>query len=145
MEVLGGELGTVVGLLAGLVAVIGHMYPVFARFEGGKGVNTAAGMLFALAPLTMALTLGVFAAVLLIGRYVSLASISAAIAFPILVALRRYALDAPIDVSLLVFGAVLALAIVVAHRSNIKRLFNGTESRISSFQPAQGMRGRGEL
>ena len=82
---------------------------------------------------------------MLIGRYVSLASISAAIAFPILVALRRYALDAPIDVSLLVFGAVLALAIVVAHRSNIKRLFNGTESRISSFQPAQGMRGRGEL
>lgn len=145
IEVLGGEVGTVVGLLAGLAAVIGHMYPVFARFEGGKGVNTAAGMLFALTPLTMALTLGVFVAVLLIGRYVSLASISAALAFPTLVALRRYALDAPIDVSLLVFGTVLALAIVVAHRSNIRRLLNGTESRISSFQPAQGMRGRGEL
>jgi len=102
-------------------------------------------MLLALTPLTMALTLGVFAAVLVTWRYVSLASISAAIAFPTIVALRRYVFGADLDPSILVFGLALATAIVVAHRSNIQRLLNGTESQISSFEPAQGMLGRGEL
>ncbi len=145
LGVLGWETATVLGLMAGLMAVVGHMYPIFARFKGGKGVNTAAGMLFALTPLTMALTLGVFVVVLLAWRYVSLASISAAVAFPTLVAVRRYAFGVNLDPSILVFGLVLAVAIVVAHRSNIQRLLNGTESRISSFKPAQGMLGRGEL
>jgi len=121
------------------------MYPIFARFAGGKGVNTAAGMLFALTPLTMALTLAVFAAVLFSGRYVSLASITSAVAFPVFVALRRYAFGVDLDPSILLFGSLLALSIVVAHRSNIQRLLDGTESRISSFEPAQGMLGRGEL
>jgi len=135
----------VLGVLAGITAVVGHMYPIFARFNGGKGVNTAAGMLFALTPLTMAITLLVFAVVLFSWRYVSLASITAAIAFPSLVAIRRFGFGADIDLSILVFGSLLALAIVVAHRSNIQRLLNGTESQISSFEPAQGMLGRGEL
>lgn len=145
LGVFGWETATVLGLLAGITAVVGHMYPIFARFEGGKGVNTAAGMLFALTPLTMALTLAVFALVLFSSRYVSLASIIAAIAFPSLVVLRRYGFGADLDPSLLVFGGLLALAIIVAHRSNIQRLLNGTESQISSFSPAQGMLGRGEL
>jgi glycerol-3-phosphate acyltransferase PlsY len=145
LGIFGWNPEVVIGLLAGLFAVLGHMYPIFARFEGGKGVNTAAGMLFALTPITMALTLAVFAAVLFSWRYVSLASITSAVAFPTLVALRRYAFGADLDPSLLVFGGLLALSIVVAHRSNIKRLLNGTESQISSFEPAQGMLGRGEL
>jgi glycerol-3-phosphate acyltransferase PlsY len=87
----------------------------------------------------------VFAVVLFSWRYVSLASITAAIAFPTLVAVRRFGFGADIDLSILVFGSLLALAIVVAHRSNIQRLLNGTESQISSFEPAQGMLGRGEL
>jgi glycerol-3-phosphate acyltransferase PlsY len=102
-------------------------------------------MLFALTPLTMAITLGVFAAVLFSWRYVSLASITSALSFPILVALRRYAFGADLDPSILLFGSLLALSIVIAHRSNIRRLLNGTESQISSFSPAQGMLGRGEL
>jgi len=140
-----GDPVVVLGLLAGIGAVIGHMYPIFARFEGGKGVNTAAGMLFALTPLTMAITLAVFVTVLLSSRYVSLSSITAAVAFPTIVAFRRFGFGADLDPSLLVFGMFLALAIVVAHRSNIQRLLNGTESQISSFAPAQGMLGRGEL
>ena len=143
--IFGWETATMLGLLAGIMAVVGHMYPVFARFEGGKGVNTAAGMLCALAPVTMALTLAVFAVVLFSWRYVSLASITAAIAFPTIVALLRFGLGADLDPSILVFGSLLALAIVVAHRSNIQRLLNGTEDQISSFAPAQGMLGRGEL
>jgi glycerol-3-phosphate acyltransferase PlsY len=145
LGIFGWNPEVVIGLLAGLFAVLGHMYPIFARFEGGKGVNTAAGMLFALTPITMALTLAVFAVVLFSWRYVSLASITSAAAFPTIVAVRRYGFGAEIDPSILVFGALLAISIIVAHRSNIQRLLNGTESQISSFEPAQGMLGRGEL
>jgi glycerol-3-phosphate acyltransferase PlsY len=145
LGLFGWKTATVLGLIAGITAVVGHMYPIFAQFEGGKGVNTAAGMLFALTPITMAITLAVFAMVLLSSRYVSLASITSAVAFPTLVAIRRYGFGAELDPSLLVFGSILALAIIVAHRSNIQRLLDGTESQISSFSPAQGMLGRGEL
>ena len=139
------EAGTVVGLLAGLVAIVGHMFPIFARFEGGKGVNTAAGMFLALAPITMGITLAVFLTVLLSSRYVSLASMTAAVSFPTIVAVRRYGFGADLDPSLLVFSALLALAIIIAHQSNIKRLLQGNENRVQSFSPAQGMLGRGEI
>jgi acyl phosphate:glycerol-3-phosphate acyltransferase len=137
---------TVVCLLAGLAAIVGHMFPIWAKFEGGKGVNTAAGVLFALSPLTMAITIGVFLVVLLTSRYVSLASMLAAVTFPSTVAIRRYVFDInSLDPSLLVFGALMALGIVIAHRTNIQRLLRGNENRVSSFRPAKGMRGRGEL
>ena len=137
---------TVVRLVAGVAAVIGHMYPVWAGFRGGKGVNTSAGVLIALSPLTMIITLGVFAAVLLSSRYVSLASLSAAVAFPSTIAIRRYVFGVDsIDPSLLFFGILMALTIFYAHRANIRRLKAGTETRIRTFRPARGMRGRGEL
>ena len=139
------ETGTVLGLIAGLAAVAGHMFPVFANFDGGKGVNTAAGILLALTPISTLLTIAVFAVVLLSSRFVSLASITASVAFPTIVAIRRYVFGAAEDPSLILFGAVLALAIVVAHQSNIKRLARGTENQVSSFRPAEGMRGRGEI
>jgi glycerol-3-phosphate acyltransferase PlsY len=78
-------------------------------------------------------------------RYVSLSSILAAVAFPTIVAVRRYAFGADLHPSLLIFGIVLGLAIVVAHQSNIRRLLRGNENRVSSFSPAQGMLGRGEI
>jgi glycerol-3-phosphate acyltransferase PlsY len=133
-------------LVAGLVAILGHMFPIWAKFQGGKGMNTAAGVLFALTPITTAIVLGIFVVVLLSFRYVSLASITAAIAFPSTVAIRRYLFDIEsLDPSLLVFGAVMAAGIIFAHRSNIKRLLRGNENRVRSFRPAKGMRGRGEL
>ncbi len=137
---------TFVRLLAGFAAVIGHMFPIWAKFKGGKGVNTAAGVLFALTPITMWIVLGVFFVVLFSSRYVSLASISAAISFPTAVAVRKYIFHTDaLDTSILVFGIIMAVGIIVAHRANIKRLLNGTESRIRSFGLAKGMRGRGEL
>lgn len=140
------QAATVVCLVAGVVAIIGHMFPIWANFQGGKGMNTAAGVLFALTPITTAITLGVFFLVLISFRYVSLASMTAAIAFPSTVAIRRYLFDIEsLDPSLLVFGAVMAAGIIVAHRSNIKRLLQGNENRVSSFSPAKGMLGRGEL
>jgi len=137
---------TFVRLLAGIAAIVGHMFPIWARFKGGKGVNTAAGVLFALTPITMWIVIGVFVVVLLSSRYVSLASISAAITFPTTVAIRKYIFHSDaLDTSLLVFGIIFAAGIIFAHRSNIRRLLNGTESRIRQFRPARGMRGRGEL
>lgn len=137
---------TVVCLAAGLVAILGHMFPVWAKFQGGKGMNTAAGVLFALTPITTAIALVVFVIVLISFRYVSLASITAAIAFPSAVAIRRYVFDIEsLDPSLLVFGAIMAAGIIYAHRSNIRRLLQGNENRVQSFRPAKGMRGRGEL
>ncbi|HET6567771.1 MAG TPA: glycerol-3-phosphate 1-O-acyltransferase PlsY [Rhodothermales bacterium] len=137
---------TVVRLLAGIAAVAGHMYPVYIGFKGGKGVNTSAGVLLALTPISMFITLGIFAVVLLSSRYVSLASIIAAVAFPSTVAIRRYVFGIhSLDTSLLILSIVMACGIIYAHRANIKRLLNGTESRIRTFRPARGMRGRGEL
>ncbi len=145
LGIFGWDPAIVIGLIAGLAAIVGHMFPIFARFEGGKGVNTAAGILFALAPVTMLYTIAIFAVVLFSSRYVSLASIIAAVAFPTIVALRRYAAGVDLDPSLLVIGLVMGVTIIVAHRSNIRRLIQGNENRVSSFSPAQGMLGRGEI
>ncbi len=140
------QVETFVRLMAGFAAIVGHMFPIWAGFKGGKGVNTAAGVLFALSPVTMLIVLGVFAVVLFTSRYVSLASLLATVAFPATVAIRKYVFHVDsLDGSLLIISIVMMLAIMYAHRANIKRLFNGTESRIRTFRPARGMRGRGEL
>lgn len=140
------QMETVVRLMAGVAAIIGHMYPVWAGFKGGKGVNTSAGVLFALTPITMWITLAVFFLVLLSSRYVSLASLSAVVAFPSTIAIRRYLFGIEaLDPSLLIFSIVMALGIILAHRANIQRLIQGTESRLRSFRPARGMHGKGEL
>lgn len=137
---------TFVRLLAGIATILGHMFPIWARFRGGKGVNTAAGVLFALTPITMWVAVAVFVIVLIAFRYVSLASLSAATVFPATVAIRKYVfhIDA-LDASILVFSVIFAIGIAIAHRANIRRLLNGTENRIQSFRLAPGMRGRGEL
>jgi glycerol-3-phosphate acyltransferase PlsY len=130
------EVEMIVRLIAAVAAVVGHMYPLYAGFRGGKGVNTAAGALAAITPLTILIVAGVFILVLLQSRYVSLASILAALSFPSVVAIRKFVfhVDA-MDMSLLIFGGALALAIIYAHRANIKRLLDGTEKRILSFKP----------
>ncbi len=140
------EAETVVRLLAGLAAIIGHMYPIYIGFKGGKGVNTAAGVLFALSPLSMVIALSVFALVLFSTRYVSLASLLATAAFPSSIAIRKYMFGiSTLDASLFVLSLLMAVSIFYAHRANIKRLLSGTESRIRTFRPARGMKGRGEL
>ena len=140
------QVESVVRLLAGIAAIVGHMLPVWARFRGGKGVNTAAGVLFALTPKTMWIVIGVFALVLFSSRYVSLASIIAAIMFPATIAIRMFVFDIEaLDRSLLLFGSIFALAILYAHRSNIQRLIAGKENKVKNFRLAHGMRGRGEL
>jgi acyl phosphate:glycerol-3-phosphate acyltransferase len=135
------EADSVIRLMAGVTAVIGHMYPMWAGFKGGKGVNTTAGVLLALTPSVMLLTLGVFAIVLFSSRYVSVASLSATLVYPSAIAVNKYLLHAEsLDASVFVFSLFLATGIFYAHRSNIKRLLEGSESRIKSFGMAKGMK-----
>lgn len=125
-------------LIAGAAAVGGHMYPLYAKFKGGKGVITAAGMLYGLEPLSITLAITIFAIVLFTSRYVSLASILATSSYPLFLFLLKYGFHRPIDGSLIVISAIVAGTIVIKHHSNIKRLINGTENRIRSFKPAKG-------
>jgi glycerol-3-phosphate acyltransferase PlsY len=112
--------------LAGLIAVLGHMFPVWLRFHGGKGVATAAGVFLALNPLVMFAAILVFAIVLLAFRFVSLASIVSAASVPIL---TRYMLNAA-PFWRIVISIAIAVAVILKHHSNIARLAQGTERRL---------------
>lgn len=125
-------------IVCGVVAVIGHMFPLYAGFEGGKGMATAAGMLCGIEPVSVGITAVVFIIVLMISRYVSLASLIAAFIYPLLLVLLRYVFGWDLDGSILIFGALVGIGIIIKHRGNIRRLTKGTENQVSSFKPAVG-------
>jgi len=134
----GWETDIMLRIMAGLAAVLGHMYTIFAGFRGGKGVITAAGMLYALEPVSISISFALFFILTFTTRYVSLASILATTSYPLIILFMRYVLDIPVDGSHIIFASVTALFILWRHRANMKRLLNGTENRISSFKPAKG-------
>jgi acyl phosphate:glycerol-3-phosphate acyltransferase len=116
-------------ILAGLFVIIGHMFPVWLRFKGGKGVATAFGVFLALCPLAALSALGLWIAVVALTRYVSLASILAAIVLPFLTLWLSpgrygYASGAAVFASCWI--------VIVKHRQNIQRLIQGTEHRFGS-------------
>ncbi len=125
-------------LIAGGAAVIGHMYPLYARFKGGKGVITAAGMLYGIEPISISLAIGIFLIVLFSSRYVSLASILATFSYPLFLLMLKYGFNFPVDGSLIVLSALVAATIIIKHHTNIRRLIEGNENRITSFKPAKG-------
>ncbi|WP_198419559.1 glycerol-3-phosphate 1-O-acyltransferase PlsY [Geomonas oryzae] len=110
----------------GLAAFLGHVYTVFLRFKGGKGVATALGVLLGTAPLAVLLGILVFAAVLYKWRYVSLASISAAAVIPVL----AWATCATREVTGMAF--VIAVIVILKHHENIARLRAGTENKFKA-------------
>lgn len=112
--------------IAGLLAVLGHIYPIWLGFKGGKGVATAFGVFLALAPHAALVALGIFVLLFAIFKYVSLSSIVAAAAFPFLVLWLDREKNTPLFLSVVFFCAFL---IVVKHHQNIRRLLNGTEYR----------------
>jgi acyl phosphate:glycerol-3-phosphate acyltransferase len=116
---------------AAVAVVLGHVYPVFLRFRGGKGVATTAGALGSLAPLPALACVGVFVAAVAWKRYVSLGSIAAVGAFPLLLVLAGRLGWTPPPSPWTVGGAVaIAALVVVKHRSNLRRLRAGTERRL---------------
>jgi glycerol-3-phosphate acyltransferase PlsY len=118
-------------LAAGLAAVIGHVFPLTLGFRGGKGVATGAGALAALAPAPTAIAALVWGLVLATTRYVSLASISAAVALPAAIAaLEGRAALAPGRRSLLAVATLAATLVIARHRTNLRRIFAGNEPRV---------------
>lgn len=115
----------IASLAAGAAAILGHSFPVYLGFRGGKGVATSAGALLGIAPLAGVVGLGVWAALFFAFRYVSLASIGAAVAVPIAAWLfyREQALAIPVALTFL------AALVIMRHRDNIRRLLAGTEHR----------------
>jgi acyl phosphate:glycerol-3-phosphate acyltransferase len=116
--------------LAGVCAVLGHSFPLWLKFSGGKGVATSIGVLFALVPLAGLIVCGVWIVTFEIGRYVSLASVIAVIALPISVAamLFLHRIETPV---LLYFSLCLTALVIIRHRSNLSRLIKGTEPRFT--------------
>ena len=117
-------------LACGALAVLGHIYPVFAQFRGGKGVATILGMMLGIAPAAVGVCILVFLAVLFAFRYVSLASMTAGLAFALLQLLPQFR---PANSVLVGVGFVLAALLVYTHRANIGRLRAGTEGRVPLF------------
>ena len=117
-----------IAILAAMAAVAGHTFPIWLRFKGGKGVATSAGALIGLLPLAVPFVFLVWLIVFQISRYVSLASIIAAIALPIIVGL--FAFWKFVDTwALIYFSVAIMLLVLWRHRSNFSRLLNGTEQR----------------
>jgi len=110
----------------GLAAFLGHLFPVYLRFKGGKGVATALGVFLALEPVAIPILLVVFIAVLLAWRYVSLGSLVGTALMPVLLLLFR----APLEY--VVGSLIVGVLIYWKHRENIRRIVSGTESRFSS-------------
>ena len=116
-------LGPDMAVVAGLGAVLGHCFPVWLKFQGGKGVATAAGVVIALTPMVAAIAIGIFVLVVIATRYVSLASMLGAIAAAPGAYLLGYVQAAELYL-------LLALIMLLKHAGNIRRLARGTESRL---------------
>jgi len=113
----------------GIAALVGHVFPIFAGFRGGKGVATILGIVICLTPLTSLMVLGVFLIVLLATRYVSLSSITAGLSFPFFlnIVLKNQ------NQTLLIFSLFVAALLIVTHKKNIARLLKRQETKVNLF------------
>lgn len=124
---------TLVQILAGLAAVIGHIWTIFAGFRGGKGIATSLGILISIITIDMVIALAIFILVVSMTKYISLGSILAGISVPIIMIIRENVFHAHINGygTLLPFAILLSLLVIYTHRKNISRLYKGEESKIS--------------
>src|SRR6266705_579201 len=118
------------GILAAMSSVLGHLYPPWLKFEGGKGVATSAGALLALAPVATLIGVAIWIIVFWLTRYVSLASITAAVVLPILIVVVS-SQDENKGKPLVYSSACVAAIVIWRHRSNLSRLMRGTEPRFT--------------
>ncbi len=129
-------------ILCGLAAVLGHVFPVYIGFRGGKGVATAAGMLAAVAPIPVVIALGVFALSIVATGWVSLGSLLGAWTIPVAAALFPPSRDGISYPLLLGLTVALAVLITVTHRANLRRLFRGDEAGFPALQVWRKLRRR---
>lgn len=119
---------------SGFAAVLGHCWPVFFGFRGGKGAATTAGAILVIAPWTALIMAALWLSAVLIGRYVGLATVLAALAFPVLIVVLGAAGNPP-PRTMLVFSLAIAALVLFTHRSNLSRMRAGTEPRIGRPSP----------
>lgn len=119
-------------LIAGLAAIAGHIWTIFAGFKGGKGVGTAAGVFIALYPVAILICFVIWLGLVLTTRIVSIGSMIAALSLPIVLFIMKTNFQVEVNPILFGLSILLAFLIVFTHRSNIKRLITGTENR---FKP----------
>lgn len=128
-----------VGYIAGIFAIVGHIFPIYYRFQGGKGVLVSCSILLVIDPVTFAIIIPFFLLVVLISGYVSVGSIVAAAAYPVITGLSqsfRGVPNVPLHVILVICTSIL---LIWMHRSNIKRLLEGTENKFSFKSKSRGM------
>lgn len=121
----------IVGIIGGLACILGHTFPVWLHFRGGKGVATSAGVLLGLMPIAVLSVFMIWLLLFQFTRYVSVASIVAAAALPLFVALYLH-LDVLTGPALLPFSILIAGVVIWRHRSNMRRLLHGTEERFGA-------------
>ncbi|MFZ0277141.1 MAG: glycerol-3-phosphate 1-O-acyltransferase PlsY [Candidatus Sulfotelmatobacter sp.] len=126
-RMVGGPTAVDRAALAALFAVVGHVFPVWLKFRGGKGVATALGAFALIAPKAVLIAAGIFIAVVVISRYVSLGSIVAVAVFPFIAWRIGQFYLSPTGLALI---SLASLLILVKHRDNLRRLWAGTESRV---------------
>ena len=114
-------------IILGIAALLGHIFPVYVGFRGGKGIATLLGIIIALHPLGALICFGVFVVLLLISKIVSLSSMLSGIAFPLILIFYFNVTTK----SLIFFAIVIAILVILTHHKNIGRLLNGTESKAS--------------
>lgn len=126
---------TVLKIIAGISAVIGHTFSVFVNFKGGKGINTALGMLISLAPIDVGISVAFFVLTVLFSGYVSLGSVVASFFFPVVMFTRENVFH--VDISgyntLIFFSIGVSVLLIYNHRENIKRLLYGNENRFDKL------------
>jgi len=127
------ERAYLVGALAAMFAIIGHMFPLWLGFRGGKGVATGVGSFLAIAPKAVGIVLLIFVAIVAISRYISLGSIVATAAFPVFAWLLYRGTNNPFVFAVICAGSLL---IIAKHHQNIRRLLAGTENRFGSKKGA---------
>jgi glycerol-3-phosphate acyltransferase PlsY len=125
---------TVIQIIAGCAAILGHIWTAFGGFRGGKGIATAGGVLAGLATIEVLAAVGVFIVVFFVSRYVSLGSLSAAVSLPVAMLLRHNVFHAELQGynTLIFFTIGITLLLVYTHRENIRRLRAGTERRLTA-------------
>jgi acyl phosphate:glycerol-3-phosphate acyltransferase len=124
---------TLVQIIAGVSAVIGHIWTIFAGFKGGKGIATALGMLIMIITIDMLIAVGVFILAVTISRYVSLGSLLGAITVPLSLVIRENIFHVDIQGyhTILPFLIALSLLVIYTHRKNVVRILNGTETKFN--------------